>query len=75
MRLSHRLDLPSGAMAAHVAGRGLFIVGAKRTACGAFGGKFKDLTATDLAVVSTRAALAEAKLGAEHVDSIIVGNV
>lgn len=31
---------------------GVFIVGAKRTAFGTFGGKLKNVTATDLGVVS-----------------------
>ena len=40
----------------------LFIVGAKRTPFGAFGGKLKGLTATDLAVKATAAALSAAKV-------------
>ena len=39
----------------------LFIVGAKRTPFGAFGGKLKGLTATDLAVKATAAALSAAR--------------
>ena len=33
--------------------RGVFIVAAKRTAFGAYGGKVKDMTATDLQEVGT----------------------
>jgi len=62
-------------MSAHLAKSAVYIVAAKRTACGAFGGKLKDLTATDLAVHSTQAALADAKLDPKNVDSIVFGNV
>lgn len=48
-------------MAAKRAG-GVFIVAAKRTAFGTFGGKLKGFTATDLAVESSRAAIAAAKV-------------
>ena len=53
----------------------LFIVGAKRTPFGAFGGKLKGLTATDLAVKATAAALSAAKLNPAAVDSVCIGNV
>lgn len=58
---------------AHVAG--IFIVGAKRTAFGTFGGKLKDHTATDLAAAATVAALKSAGIAPEHVDTAICGNV
>jgi len=50
-------------------------VGAKRTAFGAFGGKLKGMTATELAVHSTRAALAAGHVDPQIVGSVIVGNV
>jgi len=53
----------------------LFIVGAKRTPFGAFGGKLKGLTATDLAVKATAAALSAAKVNPATVDSVCIGNV
>lgn len=53
----------------------LFIVGAKRTPFGAFGGKLKGLTATDLAVKATAAALSAAKVNPSAVDSVCIGNV
>ena len=53
----------------------LFIVGAKRTPFGAFGGKLKGLTATDLAVKATAAALSAAKVNPAAVDSVCIGNV
>lgn len=55
--------------------RPVYIVAAKRTAFGAFGGKVKDLSATVLAEKATAAALQEAKLDAKHVNSVIFGNV
>ena len=55
--------------------RPVYIVAAKRTAFGAFGGKVKDLSATVLAEKATTAALQEAKLDASHVNSVIFGNV
>jgi acetyl-CoA acyltransferase 2 len=55
--------------------RGVFIVGAKRTPFGKFGGKLKDLTCTDLAVVAAKAALTQAGVKPEMVDSTVVGNV
>ncbi|MFH4984976.1 hypothetical protein AB6A40_011685, partial [Gnathostoma spinigerum] len=39
---------------------GIFIVGAKRTAFGTFGGSLKNKTATDLAEIAGRAALEHA---------------
>jgi acetyl-CoA acyltransferase 2 len=54
---------------------GLFIVGAKRTAFGTFGGKLKGKSATDLAEIAARAALKSASIGPEHVDHVIFGNV
>lgn len=54
---------------------GLFIVGAKRTPFGAFGGSLKALTGTELCTVSSKAALAQANVDPERVDNIFVGNV
>lgn len=55
--------------------RPVYIVAAKRTAFGAFGGKIKDLSATVLAEKASSAALKEANLDAAHVKSVIFGNV
>eukprot|EP00980_Cylindrotheca_fusiformis_P002875 scaffold674_cov126-Cylindrotheca_fusiformis.AAC.14 len=54
---------------------GVFLVAAKRTPFGAFGGSLKSLSATDLGVVSTQAALASANLDPALVDSVFFGNV
>jgi len=53
----------------------VYIVGAKRTPFGAFGGKLKTFSATDLAVHSSVAALQQAKLSADKVDEAFFGNV
>ncbi|XP_006891768.1 PREDICTED: 3-ketoacyl-CoA thiolase, mitochondrial [Elephantulus edwardii] len=55
--------------------RGVFIVAAKRTPFGAYGGLLKDFTATDLAEFAARAALSAGSIPPETVDSVIVGNV
>ncbi|XP_014680806.1 PREDICTED: 3-ketoacyl-CoA thiolase, mitochondrial-like [Priapulus caudatus] len=55
--------------------RNVFIVGAKRTAFGAYGGKLRDHTATDLAVLAGKATLEQAKVAPEAVTSVVVGMV
>jgi acetyl-CoA acyltransferase 2 len=51
----------------------LFIVNAKRTAFGAFGGTLKNHTATDLAEHASRAAITAASINPERVDHVIIG--
>eukprot|EP01032_Pedospumella_encystans_P032440 gene32440-36620_t len=58
-----------------VAKKAVFIVGAKRTPFGSFGGSLKHLSATDLAVHSSKAAIAHAKISPEKIDETIFGNV
>ncbi|KAM9224577.1 3-ketoacyl-CoA thiolase, mitochondrial [Dugong dugon] len=55
--------------------RGVFIVAAKRTPFGAFGGLLKDFTATDLTEFAAKAALSAGNVSPETVDSVVVGNV
>ncbi|XP_063586049.1 3-ketoacyl-CoA thiolase, mitochondrial-like [Penaeus indicus] len=55
--------------------RGIFIVGAKRTPFGTFGGKLAKLTPTDLQEIAAKSALAAANVKPELVDSVVVGNV
>ena len=55
--------------------REIWIVGAKRTAFGAFGGALKDLTATDLAVEASKAAIAQAGADPATVEQVVFGNV
>lgn len=59
----------------HIFVTGIFIVAAKRTPFGAFGGSLKNKTATDLCEVAATAALREANINPELVDSTFVGNV
>lgn len=54
---------------------GVFIVAAKRTAFGTFGGAFKNVSATQLQTAAAGAALKEAGLSPEKVDSVIFGHV
>jgi len=53
----------------------IFIVAGKRTAFGAFGGSLKALSATDLCVHATKAALEAGKVKPELVDTVVVGSV
>lgn len=53
----------------------VYIVAAKRTPIGAFGGSLKNTSAGNLAAVAIKGALEAAKLGSDKVDEVIVGNV
>ncbi len=53
--------------------RAAYILSAVRTPMGKFGGALKDLTAADLGVVATRAALERAGIEARQVDEVILG--
>jgi acetyl-CoA acyltransferase 2 len=53
----------------------IFIVSAKRTPFGTFGGALKDISAIDLGVVAAKSALDAAGLSPEAVDHVIYGNV
>ncbi|HEX6839264.1 MAG TPA: acetyl-CoA C-acetyltransferase [Polyangia bacterium] len=55
--------------------REIWIVGAKRTAFGTFGGTLKDQTATDLAVEAAKGALAQANADPATVEQVVFGNV
>jgi acetyl-CoA acetyltransferase family protein len=55
--------------------REIWIVGAKRTAFGTFGGTVKDLTATDLAVEAAKGALAQVGCDPGLVEQVVFGNV
>ena len=55
--------------------RSVFLVSAKRTPFGAFGGHFKDLSATDLQVVAAKAAIEAAKIHPGAIQHVIIGNV
>ena len=53
----------------------VYIVAAKRTPFGAYGGKLTSFSAIDLQEKASAAALEAGKVPKEAVDSIIVGNV
>jgi acetyl-CoA acetyltransferase family protein len=53
----------------------IWIVAAKRTPFGALSGSFKDVSAIDLAVHASKAALAQAGVSASDIDQVILGNV
>ncbi|KII75947.1 acetyl-CoA C-acetyltransferase [Vibrio renipiscarius] len=53
----------------------VFIVAAKRTAIGSFGGALKNVTAGNLAAVAIKAVLEDSKVDGQWVDEVIVGNV
>ncbi|VDK50861.1 unnamed protein product [Anisakis simplex] len=53
----------------------VFIVGAKRTAFGTYGGSLKNFTAIDLAEFAGRAVLNETNTKPECIDHVIFGNV
>lgn len=55
--------------------RDVFVVSAKRTPFGTFGGRLTDLSATDLAVVAATAALEAGHVSPEIVDHVVFGNV
>ena len=55
--------------------RGVFIVAAKRTPFGMFGGALKGVSATDLGAIACRAALAAGGVDPSIVDSVVIGNV
>lgn len=54
---------------------GVFIVAAKRTPFGTFGGKFLKLSSCDLQEVASKAALSAGKISPDIIDSVVIGNV
>ena len=53
----------------------VYLVAARRTPFGKFGGALKSLSATDLGVIAAQASLESAKVEASAVDSVVFGNV
>ncbi|MGF1719327.1 acetyl-CoA C-acetyltransferase [Vibrio kyushuensis] len=53
----------------------VFVVAAKRTPLGSFGGSLKDITAGKLASIAIKGALESGNIQAQNVDEVIVGNV
>jgi len=58
-----------------LAKKGIYIVAAKRTPIGAFGGKLASHTSIDLQVHAAKAAMASISLSPSAVDSVCIGNV
>lgn len=54
---------------------GIFIVAAKRTPFGTYGGKFVKTSALELQDNAAKAAMAAGNIKPEQVDSVIIGNV
>lgn len=55
--------------------RGVFIVAAKRTPFGTYGGKLKDFSVTELATAANKAAMESGNVDPQSIDSVILGNV
>ncbi|MDB4992850.1 MAG: 3-ketoacyl-CoA thiolase, partial [Myxococcaceae bacterium] len=53
----------------------IVIVGAKRTAFGTMNGALKGVSATDLAVHASKAAIAQAGVAPDRIGHVIIGNV
>lgn len=69
------LHYATGSMPAKTLSRPIYIVAAKRTPFGTFGGKLKDQSAIDLGVVAVKAALAAGNVPADAIDHVVFGNV
>ena len=52
----------------------VYIVAARRTPIGRYGGTLRDVHPAELGALAVRAALADAGVGAEHVDEVVVGH-
>lgn len=55
--------------------KGVFIVSARRTAFGTFGGTFKNTTPTAMQTVAAQAAIKDANISPEKIDSVVIGNI
>ncbi len=51
----------------------VYILGAKRTAIGAFGGSLKDIPATKLGAIASKGAIEQAGVSPEEIDETIIG--
>ncbi|MBL4830230.1 MAG: acetyl-CoA C-acetyltransferase [Aliivibrio sp.] len=55
--------------------RKVYIVGAKRTALGSFGGTLATVPAYQLGAAAIKAAITQANINVENIDEVVVGNV
>ncbi len=53
----------------------VYIIGAKRSAIGSFGGSLKGTTPIDLAIPVAKAAIEHARVSAQHIDHAVYGHV
>ena len=51
----------------------VFIVGAKRTAIGTFGGTLKDVPAVEIGVTASKAAIEHSKIDPKNIEEAIMG--
>jgi acetyl-CoA acyltransferase 2 len=56
-------------------GKSIVVAGAKRTAFGTMQGQLKSVSATELAVVAAKAALAQSGIATDQIGHVIIGNV
>lgn len=54
---------------------GIFILSAKRTPFGSFGGSLRHISPTDLGEVAVRAAINASNVPFENIDTLVLGNV
>jgi acetyl-CoA acyltransferase 2 len=62
-------------VASNALSRGVFVVAAKRTPFGTFGGSLKGLSPTELSVLASNAAIKASGLSPENINSVCIGNV
>ncbi|MCB0394709.1 MAG: acetyl-CoA C-acetyltransferase [Bdellovibrionales bacterium] len=55
--------------------KSVYILGAKRTPFGTFGGALKDVSATDLTVSCSKAAISQSGIDPKSIDHVVIGNV
>lgn len=53
----------------------IFILGARRTAIGTFGGALKDVALCDLATTAVKAALIASQVDPQRIGHVVMGNV
>lgn len=54
---------------------GVYLLGGARTPFGSFGGSLKEVSATELGVIASRAAIEKSQIHAAEIDQVFVGNV
>lgn len=62
-------------VASNALSRGVFVVAAKRTPFGTFGGSLKGHSPTDLQVIASNAAIQSAGISPDNINSVCIGNV